>query len=125
MSIVLHLVLVVLALCFNGFVVFLVRRGSLELKYALGWILVGLLLLVLCAFPALLNRIALLMGVEIPINAAFFLSILFLMSMLLALTVVVSGHKGRLFRLTQTIALLEKRVAELEKAARDKDPREG
>ena len=34
--------------------------------------------------------------------------------MLLALTVVVSGHKGRLFRLTQTIALLEKRVAELE-----------
>ena len=125
MSVVLHLVLIVLGLCFNAFVIYLVRRGSLELKYALGWILVGLLLLVLCVFPMLLNRIAELMGVEIPINAAFFLSILFLMSMLLALTVVVSGHKGRLFRLTQTIALLEKRVAELEKAARDKDPREG
>lgn len=120
MSVVLHLVLIVLGLCFNAFVIYLVRRGSLELKYALGWILVGLLLLVLCVFPMLLNRIAELMGVEIPINAAFFLSILFLMSMLLALTVVVSGHKGRLFRLTQTVALLEKRVAELEKQLADR-----
>ena len=120
MNVVLHLVLIVLGLCFNAFVIYLVRRGSLELKYALGWILVGLLLLVLCVFPMLLNRIAELMGVEIPINAAFFLSILFLMSMLLALTVVVSGHKGRLFRLTQTVALLEKRVAELEKQLADR-----
>ena len=114
MSIVLQLILIALSLLFNFFVLYLVRRESLELKYALGWVFVGLALLLLCIFPNLLNRIAILMNVVVPINAAFFLAILFLMSMLLALTVVVSGHKGRIFRVTQQEAILEKKLAELE-----------
>ena len=117
MSIGLRVVLICLALAFNFLVLVMVRKGLAELKYALIWLAVGLALLLLCAFPALLDDIAWLMHIAIPANAAFFLAILFLMIILLVFTVVLSDHKKRICNLTQNIALLEKRIGDLEKKA--------
>lgn len=115
MNIVLRVILILLSLSFNVLVLNMVRVGRAELRYALAWLGVGLVMLVLSVWPRLLNIVARLMNVSIPLNAAFFLAILFLLSILMGLTVVVSGHKSRIYKLTQLVAIQEKRIAELEK----------
>ena len=47
-------------------------------------------------------------------NAAFFLGIIFILCMLIGMTIIVSGLKNKIYRLTQVIALLEKRIEGLE-----------
>lgn len=114
MSAVLQIILILLSLVFNALVLNMVRVGRVELRYALAWLLVGFLLLLMSMFPGILNWIAKAMNVVIPINAAFFLAIIFLMSFLIGVTVIVSGHKSRIYKLTQLVAIQEKRISELE-----------
>lgn len=114
MSIVLQIILILLSIGFNLLVLNMVRVGRVELRYALAWLVVGLVLLVLSIWPGLLDRLALAMNVTVPINAAFFLAIVFLMSFLVGVTIVISDHKTKLYRLTQLAAIQEKRIRELE-----------
>jgi hypothetical protein len=59
-----------------GGIVELLRRRQLKEKYAVLWLLVGLVLVVFTAFPALLERIANALGVAVPTNLLFFVAIL-------------------------------------------------
>ncbi len=119
MSVVLRIILIVTSLLFNALVLNMVRIGRVEMRYALAWLFVGLSLLLFSIFPNLLSFIARLMGVTIPINAALFLAILFLMSILIGITIVISNHKSRIYKLTQLLAIQEKRIAELEKTVKE------
>lgn len=119
MSVVLRIILIVSSVLFNALVLNMVRIGRVEMRYALAWLFVGLSLLLFSVFPALLNFIAQLMGVTVPINAALFLAILFLMTILIGITIVVSNHKSRIYKLTQLIAIQEKRIAELERTVKE------
>jgi len=118
-SVVLRIILIVTSLLFNALVLNMVRIGRVEMRYALAWLFVGLSLLLFSIFPNLLSFIARLMGVTIPINAALFLAILFLMSILIGITIVISNHKSRIYKLTQLLAIQEKRIAELEKTVKE------
>ena len=119
MSVVLRIILIVSSVLFNALVLNMVRIGRVEMRYALAWLFVGLSLLLFSIFPNLLSFIARLMGVTVPINAALFLAILFLMTILIGITIVVSNHKSRIYKLTQLLAIQEKRIAELEKTVRE------
>ena len=119
MSVVLRIILIVTSLLFNALVLNMVRIGRVEMRYALAWLFVGLSLLLFSLFPNLLSFIARLMGVTVPINAALFLAILFLMTILIGITIVVSSHKSRIYKLTQLLAIQEKRIAELEKTVKE------
>ena len=119
MSVVLRIILIVTSLLFNALVLNMVRIGRVEMRYALAWLFVGLSLLLFSIFPNLLSFIARLMGVTIPINAALFLAILFFMSILIGITIVISNHKSRIYKLTQLLAIQEKRIAELEKTVKE------
>ena len=94
----------------------LIRRKYLRERYALLWIVAGGFFLFISIRVSLLNRIAHLLGFSIPSNALFFFGILFLLMLSLALSVITSrlAEKNRI--LTQTVVLLEKRVADLEKS---------
>lgn len=115
MSIILRMILILLSLAFNALVIYMVRVGRAELRYALAWLLMGVVLLVLSCFPNILNWVANAMNVVVPINAAFFFAILFMMSFLIGLTVVISGQKTQIFRLTQLLAIQQKQVDALER----------
>lgn len=119
MSVVLRIILIVSSVLFNALVLNMVRIGRVEMRYALAWLFVGLSLLLFSIFPNLLSFIARLMGVMVPINAALFLAILFLMTILIGITIVVSNHKSRIYKLMQLLAIQEKRIAELEKAVKE------
>ena len=93
-----------------------VRTRVIELKYALVWFLLAIVLLIMDLAPNLLEAAAGLMGVTLPINMLTLLGFGFVLIILYSFTIVLTNENRRTKRLTQEIALLNKRVEEMEKA---------
>jgi hypothetical protein len=96
-------------------VILLLMKRRLALKYTLLWLLLGVCLAVLVAFPRLLGWLCLALGFESPMNALFVCAIGFAFILLMALTSIVSRQSSQIKNLTQENALLEKLVREMEK----------
>jgi hypothetical protein len=94
------------------FVVFeLIRSRRLRERYALLWLLTGLVLLVLSAWRGGLNTIAGWVGVETyPPAILFAVAALFVLAVLLHYSTVVSALADQNSILAQRIALLESRL---------------
>ena len=88
----------------------MVRKKKLELKYALVWLLVGGILLVFDVFPQLLSMVAGVLGIGLPVNMLFFMGFVFSLLIIFTLTIAVSKLSEKVKRLTQEVALLEKKV---------------
>ncbi len=99
--------LVVLALLF---IANMVRKETLDIRFALSWLTVGGVVLVLDLFPGIMNYLVHLLGIELPVNMMFFFGFCFTLLLLFSLTVKVSRQAEQLKRLTQEIALLEERM---------------
>lgn len=56
-------------------VIEMVRRGRLKERHALWWLIAGSLALMIGIFPVLLDGVADVVGIEVPINLVFFVSI--------------------------------------------------
>lgn len=92
----------------------LLKRKKLNLKYTLIWLLAAFVMLISAVFPDIINRISSLVGIVSPVNLVFVLEGMFVLLILLSLTTIVSHMNQRIYKLTQTQALLEKRVREME-----------
>jgi hypothetical protein len=68
----------VISICMVVAVLLMLRRGKLREKYAILWLLVGGVTIVLGVFPRLLDWAASLVGVVVPANLLFALSIVLL-----------------------------------------------
>ncbi len=99
------LLLVCLSLIVNQ-----IRKRSLELKYALAWIVVTCGLIVIALVPGLLDAIALMIGVYDPVNLVFFLGFLFSIVIIYILTIMISKNADRLRKMAQRMALNEYRL---------------
>ncbi len=93
-----------------------VRTRVIELKYALVWFLLALVLFIMDLAPTLLERAADLLGVTLPINMLTLLGFGFVLIILYSFTIVLTNENRRTKRLTQEIALLNKRIVQLENA---------
>ena len=90
------------------FVLRLVLKDSLQLKYSLLWIVLALVLLVCGLFPQPLYFISSLFGFQTPAN--FVLGFLFLICIVLSMACLSSKQSSAIANLTQRIALLEKEL---------------
>lgn len=100
----------------------LIRKKKVMLKYALLWLLSGVVMLVLAIFPQLLDTMAGLIGVYDPVNALFAILLCCGLMLMISFSVIVSGNKKAIVKLTQEISLLENRIRELEgKTAEEKE----
>ncbi len=95
-------------------IVNMIRRKSLELRYALAWLVVGISVLVLDLFPGAMEWLSKMMGIALPSNMLFFLGFCFALGIIFILTVAVSRLSIRIKNLTQELALYEKRQEEKE-----------
>lgn len=104
--------IVILAVIFIGLVaiVNLIRKRSLELKYALTWLLLGIALFIVVMIPGLLQNLAVLLGIYSPMNMVFFLGFLFSLIVIFALTMSLSRNSIRVRKMAQKIALNEYRT---------------
>lgn len=92
----------------------LLKRKTLNLKYTLLWLMSGVIMLALAVFPQILGWLAALVGIYDPTNALFAFMFFCMIIILMSITAIVSklNEKGK--KLIQSVALLEKRVRELE-----------
>lgn len=124
MSDIFRIILLVGVLVYLLVIMFLMRKGKMNLKYSLVWLLSGVVMLICAIFPMSIRWAARLFGVYSEVNVVFFIGVCFLLVIILSLTSIVSLLSERLRALTQTQALLEKRVRELEQKLEGKDSEE-
>lgn len=87
----------------------LIRKRSLELKYALTWLLLGGALFVVIMIPGLIQKISSFLGIYNPMNMIFFLGFLFSLVVIFSLTMALSRNSIRVRKMAQKIALNEYR----------------
>lgn len=91
-------------------IVNLIRKRSLELKYALTWLFLGGALLVVVLIPGILDVISSALGIYNPMNMVFFLGFLFSLVVIFSLTMALSRNSNRVRSMAQRIALNEYRA---------------
>lgn len=108
MNIRLQIIIAVIILVALGFIINMIRKKSLELRYALAWLIVGVGVLILDIFPELMTKLAGMLGIYSPVNMLFFLGFCFSLIIIFILTVAVSRMSIRIKDLTQELALHER-----------------
>lgn len=93
----------------------LLKQKRLILKYSLLWLLMGIIFAILLFFPQIMWSIGKMFGIVDAMNGLFTFAIGFLMILVMALTSIASRQGERIKELTQNIAILEKRIRDLEK----------
>lgn len=108
-----NLAALLLALAIVGLVLEMLRRKKFREKYATLWLVVGALTVVLAAFPQLLNIAAELLGVQLPSNLLFILSILLLLGVCLHLSWELSVLEDETRTLAEEVAILRAQIEEV------------
>jgi hypothetical protein len=104
------------------FVVELLRRGILREKFAALWLIVSVGVLVMAAFPRVVQWMADAVGVQVPANLLFFLTAVLLLLVSVQLSYEVSRLEARTRRLAEEVALLREEVRQLNDRPRNEDP---
>jgi len=92
----------------------LLKRKSLNLKYTLLWLFSGVIMLVLAVFPRILGWLSASVGIYAPTNALFAFMFFCVIIILMSLTAIVSKLNEKSKQVIQALALMEKRVRDLE-----------
>lgn len=98
-------------------IVVLLLRRQLREKYAILWLLIGVAILVLSVFPSLLIGLAAFLGVAVPSNLIFALSIVLLVGVTLHLSWELSQAEDEIRRVAEEVAILRTAVETLERRA--------
>lgn len=92
-----------------------VRAKRLEFRFSLPWLLLLILLLLMDIFPETVNWLSGVLGIELPINMLTFFGLAFALILIFVLMTSLSRANERQKKLVQEVALLKKRLEELEK----------
>ena len=102
-------VLAVLALLIR-----MIWKRKIDLRYALPWLCLCVGMLILDFFPGITSWLAELMGVSLPINMMFFLGFCFCLLIIFMITMSLSRMGRKQKQLAQEMALLRRRLEEME-----------
>jgi hypothetical protein len=105
---------IVSALVVLAIVIELLRRRSLRERHAIWWLVAGIFTLVAGIFPATLTWAANLIGIEVPINLVFFVSIAILFLVCLQHSSELTQLECKTRALAERLALLELKLTEQE-----------
>jgi len=98
-------------------VLVMLRNGRLREKYAILWLVIGGLTIILGLFPRLLNWAAALVGVVVPSNLLFALSILLLVGVSLHVSRELTILEDETRILAEEVAILRSSVEQLQRGA--------
>ena len=108
MSIIMRISIIVICLIFIIYIVSLVSRKKLLLKYSLIWLSLSIVVGFCAVFPTPLYMLASLVGFETASNFIFVVAIFFLLAICLSLSIIASRQTGHIKTLIQEIALIKK-----------------
>ncbi len=116
----LRITLIIVVISYFIVILYFLKQKALNLKYTLLW-LVGAVMGILVVVPELLTRTIRLFGIQDNMNGLFLFCIGFIVLILLSLTSIASRQNRKLRTLIQELAILDKRVRDLEKDGREHD----
>lgn len=102
----------------------LMRRGTLRERHAAWWFVGGVLALIIAVFPQTLTWAAALVGVVVPVNLVFFVSIGLLFLVSLQYGAELTRIESRMRVLSEHVAFMNQRLLNLE-AQNHLEPRDG
>jgi hypothetical protein len=114
MSLASYILGIVAALVTLGIVLEMLRRRRLRERHAIWWIIASLLALIAGVFPALLAQVSHLLGVAVPTNLVFFVSIAILVLVCLQHSSELTQLESKTRKLAERVALLDLRLREIE-----------
>ncbi len=114
MGIVLRISLLVAIALYFVLIIVLLRKKSFNLKYSLLWMFMAAVMLIMVAFPKLVQFLAHVIGVTLPINAIFMAFIFFILLLLVSLTSIASKQHREIKTLIQSVAILQKQIEDLQ-----------
>ena len=110
----LRFTLIIVVICYFIVILYFLKQKALNLKYTLLWLAAGAVMGILVMVPELLTRIIHLFGIQDNMNGLFIFAMAFIIMILLSLTSIASRQNRKIRTLTQELAILDKRVRELE-----------
>lgn len=110
----LRITLIAAVICYFVIILYFLKQKALNLKYTLLWLVAGLVMGILVIVPELLVKIIHIFGIQDNMNGLFIFAIGFIIMILLSLTSIASRQNRKIRTLTQELAILEKRVRDLE-----------
>lgn len=96
------------------FVLYLLSKGVLKEKYAVLWLIVSSVAFLFSVFPGVLKWVSDSIGVTVPSNLVFFVTLVVLVLVNVQLSFELSRHEARIRRLAEESALLNERLSRLE-----------
>lgn len=87
-----------------------VRKKLLSISESFFWLCGGLGMLILSAFPKLLDNIAIWVGVDYPPSLLFAFAVLFLILINFRHSKLLTSQKEQIIELSQNIALLQEKI---------------
>lgn len=102
--------IIILCFMFLAFVyiVNLMRRKVLDYKFALGWLVVIVVISILTIWPPLLSGCSGMLGIASPVNMLFFFGFCLLVILIFSLSITISRLEDRVKKLSQEIAIMRK-----------------
>lgn len=110
----LRTVLIIALVCYFVLILLFLKRKEISLKYTLLWIFAGIALGLLVIYPGILSWLVAQLGIQSNMNGLYVMTIGFIVAILMSITSIVSKQSEKIRLLSQTVALLEKRIRELE-----------
>lgn len=114
MSLVSHIIGIGAAALTLIVVVEMLRRRQLRERHAIWWLVAGTLALIIGIFPSVLDSVSRLVGIELPVNLIFFVSIAVLFFVCIQNSSELTSLEEKTRILAEETALLRIRVTELE-----------
>lgn len=101
-------------LIYAGIIIHFLKKKDLNLRYSLIWIFSAIVMLIVTIFPEIISKFNSFVGIIDTVNSVFILEGMFVLLILLSLTAIVSHLNNRNRQLIQAVALLEKRLRDIE-----------
>lgn len=110
----LRITLAIALIVYFSLILIFLKKKAIELKYTLLWLLAGVCMAILVVFPSILPSLLRILGITGNMNGLFIICIAFLMMLCMALTSIVSRQAGKIRNLTQSMAIMEKELRDVQ-----------
>jgi len=100
-------------------IIWLIRKDHMHVKYAFGWIIVGIISVIIGFSPGIIDHIAHKLGIAYPPILAVIIAFTFLLIKMFVMDIDRSKQERNLLRLTQKVGILE---AELHSSEQNQQP---
>jgi hypothetical protein len=93
----------------------MIKKYNLELKYALLWIVLSIVTILLSIIPKISTFVSEWLGIETPVNTVFLIGIFIILMILFSLTVALSSSHNKIKGISQELGIYKSELKELKK----------